>query len=329
MNFLKRSTTNFIYRSQLSRTFLTSLQFRNNHSEVISSWKVIISRIITKQEEILFPTPLQLLSITLNRKEIINNIPSIQTPPDETPLPPNYHLVYFNPKNYEHELSNDGYKTLYSPPAPFLRRMWAGGELKFNHKNQLRIGQKAKITTKLRDAEYKIGKLGENVFVWLDMDISNDNGWCIKDTRCLAYMPPSEDKSPRPPRKIIKENLSPEFEKVILPTSILLFRYSALTFNSHRIHYDHIHSTEIEGYPGCLVHAPLTCTLLLDLIRDNLPSSSYIKSFNYRALSPLYVDEEFKVCGKKSLTDNTSLEVWAENIQGGIAMRGTAVIGDT
>ncbi|CAG8732432.1 23885_t:CDS:2 [Racocetra persica] len=317
MNFLKCSSINFIYRSQLSRTFFTSLQFKNNYSEVlISSWKTTISRIVTTKEEILFPTPLQLLSITLNRKEIINNIPSTQTPPDETPLPPNYHLVYFNPSDYEHELSNDGYNTLYSPPPPFLRRMWAGGELKFNHKNQLRIGQKAKMTTKLRDAEYKIGKLGENVFVWLDINISNDNGWCIKDTRCFAYVPSSE-------------NLSPEFEKVILPTSMLLFRYSALTFNSHRIHYDHIYSTEIEGYPGCLVHGPLTCTLLLDLIRDNLPSSSYIKSFKYKALSPLYVGEEFKVCGKKGHTDNTSLDVWAENIQGGVAMKGTAIIGDT
>ncbi|CAG8800249.1 36000_t:CDS:2, partial [Gigaspora margarita] len=312
MNLLKsRSANTFSYRPQLSRTFFTSLQSRNNQSEsLISSWKSKLDETVDTREETLFPIPLQLLSITLNRKEIINNIPSTQPPPNGTPLPPNYHLVYFTPRNYEHELTNDGHKIHYSPPAPFLRRMWAGGELKFNHKNQLKIGQKAKMITKLRNVDYKIGKLGENVFVWFDNDINNENGWCIKDTNCVAYVPIRDDKKPRPSRKIIKENLSPEFEKAILPTSILLFRYSALTFNSHR----------------CLVHGPLTCTLLLDLIRDNLPNSSYIKSFNYKALSPLYAGEEFKVCGKKSQTNNASLDVWAENIHGGIAMRGTAII---
>ncbi|CAG8614497.1 7215_t:CDS:2, partial [Dentiscutata heterogama] len=313
MNFLKnRSIITLNYRLKFSRTFFTSLQLRNNQSEfLISSWKSKLDENIDTREETLFPTPLQLLSITLNRKEIINNIPSTQPPPNGTPLPPNYHLVYFTPRNYENELTKDGYKIHYSPPAPFLRRMWAGGELKFNHENQLRVGQNAKLITKLRKVDYKIGKLGENVFIWIDNDINNENGWCIKDTICVAYMP--------------AKNLSPEFEKVILPTSVLLFRYSALTFNSHRIHYDHIYSKETEGYPGCLVHGPLICTLLLDLIRDNLPNS-YIKTFNYKALSPLYVDEEFKVCGKKCHTNNASIDVWAENVHGGIAMKGTAII---
>ncbi|CAG8816305.1 23888_t:CDS:2, partial [Racocetra persica] len=146
---------------------------------------------------------------------------------------------------------------------------------------------------------HKIGKLGENVFVWHDKCISNENGWT---------------------------NMTPEFEKIISPSSILLFRYSALTFNSHRIHYDHIYSTKAEGYPGYLVHGPLTCTFLLDLVRDNLPSTAYIRSFSYRALSPLYVGEEFKLCGSKSDINDKSFDVWAENIQGGVAMKGTAMI---
>ncbi|CAG8816848.1 14554_t:CDS:1, partial [Racocetra persica] len=134
----------------------------NQYKSLIVSWKSKVTKIIDNQEDTLVATLLQLLSITLNRKEIIDNIPSAQTSPVETLLPPNYHLAYFLPKDYEHELSYDGYKTKYSPPAPFLRRMWAGGELIFNNENLLRIGQKATMTTKIRDVEHKIGKLGEN-----------------------------------------------------------------------------------------------------------------------------------------------------------------------
>ncbi|CAG8539497.1 7051_t:CDS:2, partial [Scutellospora calospora] len=328
MNLLNYSTTTvFNYCPKLSRAFFASFRPNNQFESLILSWKTKVAKIVDIKEDTLTATPLQLLSITLNRKEIINNIPSIQTPPDETPLPPNYHLAYFLPRDYENELSSDGYKTKFSPPAPFLRRMWAGGELKFNQENPLKIGQKVKMTTKVRDVEYKMGKLGKNVFVWLDKEIVNENGCSLIDSRCIVYMPASEENKPKPPRKIIKENISSEFEKVIFPTSILLFRYSALTFNSHRIHYDHIYSTKTEGYPGCLVHGPLTCTLLLDLIRDNLPNTSYIKTFSYRAMSPLYVGEEFKICGKKSDTNDKFIDVWAENIHGGIAVTYVLVIG--
>ncbi|CAG8584608.1 2711_t:CDS:2, partial [Diversispora eburnea] len=241
----------------------------------------------------LYATPIQLLSITLNRKTLCNNnnIPSTELPPLGTPVPPNYHLVYFLPKDYENELALDGYKTRYSPPpsilkTSFTKRMWAGGELLFNPQNPLLIGQKVQMTTKIRDVKYKISsnnqnnnhhnrdEMNEKVFVWLEKEISNEFGWSLKDTRCLVYMKPQDSNSKLPPRKIIKSNKESEFKKIIYPSEILLFRFSALTFNSHRIHYDHEYSTKVEGYPD---------------------------------------------------TTDISYEAWAENKEGGIAMKGTAI----
>ncbi|CAG8514240.1 10672_t:CDS:2 [Acaulospora morrowiae] len=305
-----------------TRTFFTKSKCYHDHKhdaqansqELISSWKSHVSNIVVTRHDTLVATPLQLLALTLNRETIVDNVSSTETPPVGTPIPPNYHLAYFLPKNFEKELASDGYGTHYSPPPPFLRRMWAGGEISLDSNNPLLVGQNVTMTTKVRNVEFKIGSSGENVFVWLDKEIHNEKGWSVRDTRCLAYMKDT--------------NKIPDFEKIVLPSEVLLFRFSALTFNSHRIHYDHLYSTKVEGYPRCLVHGPLTCTLLMDLVRDNLPSNKlHIKSFSYRALSPLYVGEEFKICGKKSDTSDMSFEVWAENKEGGVAMRGTAIYG--
>ena len=125
------------------------------------------------------------------------------------------------------------------------------------------------------------------------------------------------------------DDTKPDFSASYTPGPMMLFRYSALTFNSHLIHYDYKYATEVESYPDLIVHGPLTCTLLLDLLVKNLPVSqqSRIKSFSYRAVSPLIMRRTLSVNGRMGVDHNPNLvELWAKNDHGGLAMKGTAEI---
>ncbi|CAI2178996.1 9706_t:CDS:10 [Funneliformis geosporum] len=317
-------------RSQQIRSLSNTLERKEENvdtKEIINDWKAKVTNDVDNSVDTITATPLQLLTISLRRKYIIDDLLATQIPPKGTRIPQNYHLAYFPPKVYESELENDGTESRYAPPPPFSRRMWAGGELSFSANNPLRVGQQVSMNTKCREVNVKSNPKGENIFLWLDRDISNELGWSMRETRCIVYMKTEEKK---PEQRIIKLNKVPDFEQTIFPTSLLLFRFSALTFNSHRIHYDHSYVTQTEKYSGCLVHGPLTLTLLVDLMRDNLPNkTSFIKTFTHRAVSPLFVDEEFKVCGKRSESDdpnNNSYELWAENKHGGVAMKATAIL---
>lgn len=316
--------------SQQIRTFSNTLKRKGENvdiKELFNDWKAKVSQDVDTSVDTITATPLQLFTISLRRKYIIDDLLATQVPPKGTQIPPNYHLAYFPPKAYENELESDGTESRYAPPPPFSRRMWAGGELSFSANNPLRVGQQVSMSTKCREVKVKPSPRGENLFLWLDRDISNELGWSMREARCIVYLKNEEKKQEQ---KIIKINKVPDFEQTIFPTSTLLFRFSALTFNSHRIHYDHSYVIQTEKFPGCLVHGPLTLTLLLDLMRDNLPNkTSFIKSFTHRAVSPLFVDEEFKVCGKRNESDDpisNSYELWAENKHGGVAMKATAIL---
>ncbi|KAF9273874.1 hypothetical protein BGZ68_001137, partial [Mortierella alpina] len=124
-----------------------------------------------------------------------------------------------------------------------------------------------------------------------------------------------------------------DFSMKVLPSAILLFRYSALTFNSHRIHFDHEYANKVEDHPGCLVHGPLSATYMLENLRRHLKPGMVMKNFRYRALSPLYVDQPIEICAKKMSVVPTmdadvleSYEVWVENPEGGLAMSGTVEV---
>jgi 3-methylfumaryl-CoA hydratase len=103
---------------------------------------------------------------------------------------------------------------------------------------------------------------------------------------------------------------------------VLLFRYSALTFNGHRIHYDRRYATEVEGYPGLVVHGPLIATLLVELVRSSLPAAT-VTHFEFRAVSPIFDTGFFSVCGKPE-DDGTTVRLWAKNSTGATAMTATA-----
>ncbi|RUP52173.1 hypothetical protein BC936DRAFT_138361 [Jimgerdemannia flammicorona] len=299
-------------------------------ASLISVWKSSVTQRIDTTVDHINPSTFNLLATTLDDPLIPykgeNNLP-----PADTPLPPNWHLAYFPPRVLERDLASDGYEDSHAPPEPFVRRMWAGGKLEFKERNPLRIGQEARVVTKCKDVEVKRGARGENVFVWVEKEIGNGHGWCVRDTRCLVYMKPPGKGGEKVEQRVIRASKTPAFMRTIHPTPILLFRYSALTFNSHQIHYDYRYTTEKEGRPACLVHGPLTCTLLLDLLRANINPMAHIRSFTYRALTPMYAGTEFRLCGRPngSAEDKDvegTYELWAENEHGGLAMSGTAEV---
>ncbi|PVU84898.1 hypothetical protein BB559_007318 [Furculomyces boomerangus] len=250
---------------------------------------------------------------------------------------PNSHLIQFWIQFKENELSPDGYFAGEAPPPPFVQRVWAGGSLNFNVKNPLKVGQKAKLVSEIDKIEEKHRNPeagGPLILVGMKREVHNESGLTLVERRNLAYM-----EKMNPSRKIIKPKNSPGFSHSLTPTEITLFRYSALTWNSHRIHYDNIYSTSIEKHPSILVHGPLTSTLLLELLRCKMPEGYSVENFSYRAVSPLYVSQELTICGKwtsngssedgsKPQADGSPLvcELWALNNEGGVSMSGKATL---
>ncbi|KAF9575847.1 hypothetical protein EC968_001230 [Mortierella alpina] len=258
-------------------------------------------------------------------------------------LPVNWHHVFFPPMIGENDLGQDGYEMTHAPPAPFLARMWAGGGVEQNPANLLRIGQPVTMKTQCTGVDIKQGRAGEiMVFVTLEKLIENHRGWALTDTRTLVYMEKDQKKINPTKPKLVKrkvKNNGPQsrrkadFSMKVLPSAILLFRYSALTFNSHRIHFDHEYANKVEDHPGCLVHGPLSATYMLENLRQHLKPGMVMKNFRYRALSPLYVDQPIEICAKKMSVVPTmdadvleSYEVWVENPEGGLAMSGTVEV---
>ncbi len=153
------------------------------------------------------------------------------------------------------------------------------------------------------------------VFVNVHHEISANSKLAIKEEHDIVYreMPEKSD--------LIALGISPPIDatwtREIVPDDVLLFRYSALTFNSHRIHYDRRYVTQVEGYPGLIVHGPLIATLLLDLIRREMPEAS-LKKFSFKALKPIFDISPFKVCGR--LDSDRKVKLWATTLDGFLAM---------
>ncbi|KAJ2725501.1 hypothetical protein GGI07_001257 [Coemansia sp. Benny D115] len=252
----------------------------------------------------------------------------------DTALPTAAHLVYFPSYTNEFELSSDGYLADEAPPHPFTQRVWAGGLMVFNPNNPLRVGQLASQRKRVVDVRFK-EKHGSDplVLVRLALEMRNAQGPSTTEYRDLAYMKPVHLQS-----KVVKHRRTADFSHKLVPTEIFLFRYSALTWNSHRIHYDTRYAKEVEHHPGLLVHGPLTCTMLLQLLDCHMPENMVLKSFEYRATSPMYCQEPMLLNGRwmtSSVRATTSgalvdgarqCELWSTNNEGGITMRGVATL---
>jgi 3-methylfumaryl-CoA hydratase len=196
--------------------------------------------------------------------------------------------------------------------------MWAGGRFEFHR--PLRVGEAFIRTSRIVEVREKTGRTGALVFVTVRHEIGNAGGIAVTEDQDLVYCADAKPGLPAPGPQAAPADAG--WERVIQPGDVLLFRYSALTFNSHRIHYDRRYATETEGYPGLVVHGPLVATLLLDLVRRQMPQADLAR-FEFRAVSPLFDTSPFRVCGKPE-NDGKTISLWAADAGGGLAMTAKA-----
>jgi 3-methylfumaryl-CoA hydratase len=200
--------------------------------------------------------------------------------------------------------------------------MWAGGRIDFYR--PLRVGESIRRTSRIVDVKLKEGRTGPLVFVLLRHEIANEEGVRLVEEHDIVYRgnPQPGEAAPPPPMA----PADAEWERIITPDDVLLFRYSALTFNGHRIHYDRRYATETERYPGLVVHGPLIATLLVELVRSSLPLP-VIAKFEFRAVSPIFDTAPFSVCGKRD-GDGKTVRLWAKSSAGTLATSATAYLAE-
>ena len=263
-------------------------------------------------DDLVTPVPLKALSATLDRGD-----PPVG--PNDA-VPPCWHWLYFLPVHRQSEIGPDGHPRRggFLPPVPLPRRMWAGSQLTFHA--TLRVGQQISRTSRIADVRMKEGRTGPLVFVNVDHEIRADGHLAISERHDIVYrdMPAPGEAAPAG----VAAPQGEEWSRRIEPDDVLLFRYSALTFNGHRIHYDRRYVTGVEGYPGLIVHGPLIATLLLDLLRRSLPEA-VVRNFSFRAVKPLF-DAPFAVCGRRE--DAETVKLWARTPEGHLAMEATATL---
>jgi 3-methylfumaryl-CoA hydratase len=266
--------------------------------------------------DIVTATPCAALSATLDRPA--------ERPPTGTPLPALWHWLYFLPLHRQSEIGPDGHAKRggFLPPVPLPRRMWAGSQFQF--REPLRVGDAITRVSTIHEVTEKSGRTGPLVFVKVRHEISRDGATeaAITEFHDIVYReaPKPNDAPPAPQ----PAPASAAWERCWVPDDVLLFRYSALTFNGHRIHYDRRYVTEIEGYPGLIVHGPLIATLLLDLLRYQRPDAE-VAEYRFKAVQPIFDINPFSVCGEP-LADGKTFHLWAKDHDGWLAMDATATI---
>lgn len=267
------------------------------------------------RHDILTPGPVAALAATLDRDD--------PPPRPGDALPPLWHWLYFLPMHRHSELGPDGHARRgdFLPPVPLPRRMWAGGRLNFVE--PLRIGEPVQRFSRITAIRSTRGRSGELVFVTVRHEIHHAGRLALEEEHDIVYR-----EAPRPEVEAAAVRNAPTqaapdavHSRTIRPDSVLLFRYSALTFNGHRIHYDRAYATEVEGYPGLVVHGPLIATLLLDLLRREHPSA-HVRRFGFRALRPLF--DIHPISLHAAPATEGSMQLWATDHEGTVAMTATA-----
>ncbi len=258
------------------------------------------------------PTPVMALSATLDHAVVPVSAGSA--------LPPLWHWLYFLPLHRQREIGPDGHARRggFLPPVPLPRRMWAGGRFEFV--SPLRVGDAVARTSTIERVSHKKGRSGELVFVTVRHDL-HPNGApepALVEWHDIVYREARRAGDDEPPPQ--PAPASAPWQREIVPDDVLLFRYSALTFNGHRIHYDRRYVTEVEGYPGLVVHGPLIATLLLDLLRSQAPQAE-VRRFGFKAVRPTFDGRPMRVSGVR---DGGTVKLWAQDHAGWLTMDAVA-----
>ena len=268
-----------------------------------------IGRRLTSSD-VLHPGPANLLRLAFARPE-----PELK-PGD--PLPPAWLALYFLPRFGPDELRPDGSPRDAGvvPAMPLPRRMFAGESVHFHR--PLRVGEAVRRETELADISVKSGGTGTLVFATVTSRVFGPDGLALEEERRTVFREEVKtgDRNQAPRREAPPADTP--WRRKIAPDPVLLFRFSALTFNSHRIHYDRTWAIETEGYPGLVVHGPLTTALLLDFARDCHPGRT-IRSYTTQARAPLFDTAPFELRGEPR-GDGRGADLWAVTPEGTIAM---------
>ncbi|SAK99379.1 acyl-CoA dehydrogenase [Caballeronia fortuita] len=235
-------------------------------------------------------------------------------------LPPLWHWVFFRPLAAQSSIAEDGHprKGDFLPDLGLPRRMWAGGRLRFEA--PVIVGKAIARESRILDVTEKHGRTGRLGFVTVAHRISCEGALAVGEEHDIVYREPAVRGAPLP--SPVAAPVDAAWQRTIVPDEVLLFRYSALTFNGHRIHYDKPYVTEVEGYPGLVVHGPLIATLLLDLVRRQRPDGR-IGDFAFKAMRPCFAGNALHLCGLPS-ADGKTVELWSKDHEGWIGMTARA-----
>ncbi len=254
---------------------------------------------IEETVDVVLARPLAALEATLDR--------ATPVPGEGDPIPPLRHWLFFLPVVAHSGLGTDGHPLRggFLPPVPLSRRMFAGGRVEFHR--PLRVGDRATRTGTVVDVSEKEGRSGPLVIVTVRYEIATTDGVAIVEEQDLVY----RDVTTGGPSVTDDDGAVPDapWAHTVTPDEVMLFRFSALTFNAHRIHYDHPYATGIEGYPGLLVHGPLTAMLLADLASDHHPGP--LERFAFRGRAPLYAGSSIELRGTPTGAGRAELSAWS------------------
>ena len=258
--------------------------------------------------DVLHPGPANLMKLAFGRPE-----PELR---EGDPLPPAWLALYFLARIATADLRPDGSArdTGVIPPMPLPRRMFAGERVRFHR--PLRIGEAVRRETELADIVVKSGGTGTLVFATVTSRVFGPEGLALEDERRTVFRQEVQtgERNQAPRREPAPTDVP--WRRRITPDPVLLFRFSALTFNSHRIHYDRAWAMEVEGYPGLVVHGPLTTTLLIDFARDQNPGRRIV-AYTTQARAPLFDTAPFELRGRPTAK---GCELWAVTPEGTVAM---------
>ena len=256
--------------------------------------------------------PVLLFQKTLGRRDL--------EPEDGAAIPAGWHMLYFLPRFEQAELGPDGAPASSGviPEMPFPRRMYAGTRLAFHE--PIRIGDRLHRETELVELAVKDGSTGRLAFATVESRISTPRGLAVVEQRDTVYREetPAGAANRAPKRAAPPDDTVWEAEE--RPDEVTLFRFSALTFNAHRIHYDAVWAKEVEGYPALVVHGPLSQSYLMNFARDCM-APKRMTAFDMRARAPLFIDGPVRLVGKPV---EGGCEVWAVTPEGTIAMSASA-----
>ncbi|MGJ4804685.1 FAS1-like dehydratase domain-containing protein [Luteimonas sp. SDU82] len=261
-----------------------------------------------RREDIIHPGRIAEMAATLD----------LDAPPGDA-LPPGWQWLFFNPAVRRSQLGVDGHPARggFLPPVELPRRMWAGSRIRYLA--DLPVGAQAERLSRILKVESKTGKRGSLCFVTVQHLTSYGGTTCIEEEQDIVYREataPGGPPAPPPPR----HEAQAQWSRDVVPDSTLLFRYSALTFNGHRIHYDLPYARDEEGYPGLVVHGPLTATLLQQFAvecADGRP----LAAFDFRGVAPLFAGRRFQL---EASADGDAMTLWARGPDGELAMSASA-----